>query len=324
MGEEYTVHPKHHVPRIWLIGGGLILAALIATGGWFAWSQARDRSIELASGKFTITHGLYVHLLGQAKAAGVSDTDARTALLDSVQAQNAASQIGITIDDYRSAATLAAVTDYKLSPDATPNEYQLRSKYAVGIGTFLTYAEQGGYRFATFKFPFTRYIWASLSPVKTDDQKKNAGNVTAIRADVAYAKKQAEAMRSQLEKDTLSVDQAIQAVRSDPRLSYGYSNNDSQIATVGLTGSHQLSEGVTVQYDQSLLKQLAGIKKGTMSPIEDETGPLNAGVTVPDELKVNPYTIKIGFIFTKLIDSRDPSPGIAIRYTNKLRAISGD
>lgn len=284
--------------------------------GVWLYSTWRNQSIELQSGSVTVTHGLYSKMLAQAKQHGVSEQDARSMINKSIHAQNAAAQLGIKQTDYRDAAALAAINTFKLAPQAIPNEYQLLSQYPAGINTYLTYAEQGGYRFAIFKFPFARVLWDTS---QASDQKKRDASV---RADVAYAKQQADTYHKQLQEGQATPERIVQMVRDDKRLTYGYGANDSQILTIGAMSSRQLAEGVTVQYDRTLVEQLAKVKVGTVSDIQEETAPIGRGMAPPAELKVGDYQMKVGYMFTKLLDKRDPAPGLTVRYSTKLREVS--
>ena len=301
--------------RVFAVGAGMLACCIVALGVW-AYNTWRNQTVELQSGGVTILHRDYVTMMAQAKKHGVSEQDARSMLQKSIHAQDAAAQLGITQADYRDAASLAAINTFKLSPNATPNEYQLTSQYPAGINTYLTYAEQGGYRFAIFKFPFSRAMWDS-----TQEAKKRE---TTVRADLVYAKQQAESYRTQLQDSRTTPERIVQALRDDDRLAYGYGANDSQILTVGAMSSRQLAEGVTVQYDKALVAQLAKLKVGTISDIQEEVAPIGRGMTPPTELQAGEYQMKVGYMFTKLLDKRDPAPGLTVRYSTKLREVSRD
>ena len=324
MGEEIIsggVQNRRPRRRIIVVVVCTLVCVGVAALLWYILDQ-RMRSVELQSGTIIVTRGQYDTMINQAKKHGVAESDARAMLIKSVRAQDAAAQLGIRSSDYQDAAVLAAITTFNLAPDAIPNEYEIGSQYPAGINTFLTYAEQGGYRFATFKFPFSRYISSAGLRAQTEDQKKKAGSLEDIRADVTYAQKQAQTFHDQLKNNKIPAERIIQTIRNDERLSYGYSNNDSQIMTVGANSSRQLSSGVTMQYNQELTKQLAELAIGTVSDIHDEVGSLDGSIDPPAELKVGEYQVKIGYIFTKLLDKREPSPGLTVRYSTKLREVN--
>lgn len=323
MPEVNTTKKKRSPRKKFLyLGIALVASLAIAGGAYLLIAHLQKNAIELEYGDYSITKERYDELIAEAHELVISTEDAREALIASLKAQAAAKEVGVKEENYKpQAAAMALETAGRMIKDVDEESYHQRVKYPEAIETELGFLEEGGYKFASFLFPFTKRIYnAEMAQVgiENEDGQTEPPTVEEIREDVAYAKERAEMYREKLVSGEMRVDQIIDEIHEDTRLVHGGAANTSGVRTVPLQGKLQRGDGMVVDYGDigSILDEL---EVGTISEVYETLG---TGYTqeYPEELNTEDGVIA-GYEFSYYMEKTEPHGDIKQRYREAVERL---
>ncbi len=319
--------------RLLVLGvGALVVIGAAAVGVKYV----LDNQMALKIGKYSYTKKEYRQLISEASKLAVVEPDARQALIAGLAARSAADSLKLSYPTDQASLDEAAAEKYKVIEPIggtadeqetqittpPPSEYQRVTSYDRVIDPVLRVTEVGGYKAAIVSFPFSRYIIGSFENETTPASGYNPallGNVDAIKQDMDYAKKAAEADRQAYINKTKTLNQIVSSVSSDPRLTYGQADNKSSVMLVTNDGNVESIYGTRtlsgVQYESITQAGGVGVPSALLEDVYDSSNSVAA--TVPGVKRDNGMLVAWYFV---VVDQKiAKQEGITGRYNTLVK-----
>lgn len=274
---------------------------------------------ELKAGDQMISKRAYKAYVSQAASANIAESDARAALYESLVSRAAIKKTGFDPQLTDADLVAAARLKYKLGDSTEPTPYQRFVAYPAAVAPQLQLADTGGHRVAIINFPFSRYIVGFPNTTFGDPGLK--GNIQAIAADMAYAKKAADDAAAAITAGTRTTTEAVASARKDSRLVYGQASNQSRIVQISVNrGEESIYETDYIRpinYDR-INRAIA--QKGKPIIEEDlfDATPGDYGLSMPELLRADGTRMQVGYTVLVVERSIDQKKGLLDTY-NKYR-----
>lgn len=276
-----------------------------------------NEDVAIKVGKTTISTSQYQSMLEDFHTNQIplvySDEEYKQFVIDVLQKREVAGELGIATseDAIKTLASSRYCTDIECGEPTVNQMLAAESEiYEINISNI----EKGNKRVARFIFPCSQHYaaWQERPPA-------DFGNLSVIEADKVYADEQArqtkDALANNLNYDTAA--ESIKSVLNDPKLSYGYSANNSEIfyldAETGEMFTEDNSKEILNEADMALLANQA---KGVTDIYE-----MNGAASMSGVPGYGKDGVLIAYYFYTVIDSPSPNNAIREEVENKANEI---
>ncbi len=276
-----------------------------------------NEDVAIKIGKTTISTSQYQSMLEDFHTNQIpsvfSDEEYKEFVIDVLQKREVANEFGIATseDAIKSLASSRYCTDVECGEPTINQQYAAEAEiYEINISNIT----KGNKHVARLIFPCSQHFaaWQEQPPA-------DFGNLSVIQADKVYAQEQAQLLNTEIANNVNYdyVSDTVKKVLADPKLSYGYSANNSEIFYLDASTGEMYTEDSSKEIlNESELALLSKQTKGVTDVYE-----MNGAASMSGVPGYGKDGVLLAYYFYVVIDNPAPNGQFSDMVNNKANEV---